>query len=98
MTISIYSKDEMAFQSKGKRVPFESNDFSIQKATGGLSIEAGMPDWKGSGARGGIMREINRKLSMTLTASDLERLVNAGFAGGLLRLKVSARQPRTKRS
>jgi hypothetical protein len=97
MRVSIYSKDEMAIRSKGKRAPFHSNDFSIQKTHDGLSIEAGMPDWKGSGERGGIMREINRKLSMTLTVADLKRLLNVGLSSGLLELKVSARKPRRNR-
>jgi hypothetical protein len=90
MTINIFSKDYMAFpKSKGKTTVF-AGEFDIKAKTGMICVQAVMEDPKGSGARGGIMRDINRSADVEFTASEMEKLAKAAVAAGMLALDISA--------
>jgi len=41
-------------------------------------------DWKGTGARGGQIIEMNRKLVLTLSALELKQIFESAVAAGLL--------------
>lgn len=91
MTIEIFSKDYMAVpESKGKTTRVFASEFEIKAETGKIRVETVMEDPKGSGARGGIMKDMNRSANVEFTASEMEKLAKAAVAAGILVLDISA--------
>jgi hypothetical protein len=91
MIISIFSKDYMAVpESKGKTTAFKGEFFDIKAETGTICVQGVTEDPKGSGARGGIMKDMNRSANVEFTASEMEKLAKAAVAAGILVLDISA--------
>jgi hypothetical protein len=82
MKISIFTKDDMRTpESKGKTTQFSARElFDIKAKTGTICVQAVMDDPKGSGERGGIMKNINRSANVEFTASEMVELAKAAVA------------------
>lgn len=97
MTITIHSRNEMIrlsarpTKSKGKASYLSTAKFEIQPSSDGLLLSATETEVTGSGENGGLIRPINRKLTLELTPHDLERLFKAALAANLLEMTITVR-------